>query len=299
MKVLITGGSGFLGGHVVAELRSRGHDVVGLARRPSAAARLVALGAEVVPGDLDDPASVDAAFSSAGADALVNVASLGFGHAPAVVAAAEDAGLRRAVFVSTAAIYTTLDAPSKATRVAAEATVRDGAFDWTIVRPTMIYGTPADRNIARLLRFLRRSPVVLLPGGGRSLQQPVHVDDAAHGLVEALERDVAIGHEYDFGGPQPLTFRQLVQEAARAVGRAPRLVPIPLRPVYILARGYERVSRTPRLRAEQVARLVEDKAVDIVPASRDLAYQPRSFASGVRDEAAMLAGTGQLKSAIS
>src|SRR5205814_5155700 len=125
VKVLVTGGSGFLGGHVIAELRTRGHEVVALARRPSAATRLIALGADVVPGNLDDPASVDAAFSSARADALVNVASLGFGHAPAVVAAAEDAGVRRAVFVSTAAIYTTLDAPSKATRVAAEATVRD------------------------------------------------------------------------------------------------------------------------------------------------------------------------------
>src|SRR5205085_5177203 len=102
------------------------------------------------------------------------------------------------------------------------------ALDWTLVRPTMIYGTPADRNIARLLRLLRRAPLVPLPGGGRSLQQPVHVDDVADAIVRALERDPSIGRAYDLGGPEPLTLRELVQDAARAVGRRPWLVTVPL-----------------------------------------------------------------------
>lgn len=287
MRVLVTGGSGFLGPHVVSTLRQHGHDVVGIARRSAAAARIESLGAVVVPGDLDDPASVDAAFASAGAEALVNVASLGFGHAPTVIAAAEDAGVRRAVFVSTAAVYTALPASTKAVRLAAEATVRGGSFDWTVVRPTMIYGTPADRNIARLLNFWRRTPMMPLPGGGRALQQPVHVADLAVAIVRALERDVAIGATYDLGGPEPMTLRRLCEEAAHAVGRTPRFVTVPLGPVRAVAWAYERVSRSPRLRAEQFARLIEDKAVDIGPAAHDLDFAPRSFAEGVREEAAM------------
>src|SRR5439155_25711459 len=127
-------------------------------------ARVRALGAAPVGGDLDDPDSVDAVFAASQAEALVNLASLGFGHAPTIVAAAEEAGLRRAVFVSTTAIFTTLEARSKAVRQAAEDTVTASSLHWTIVRPTMIYGGPDDRNMARLLQLLRRFPVVPLPG---------------------------------------------------------------------------------------------------------------------------------------
>ena len=128
-------------------------------------------------------------LAGARCDALVNLASLGFGHAPAIVAAAVGAGLGRAVFVSTTAVATGLPARSKAVRLAAEATVRSSGLAWTILRPTMIYGAPGDRNMSRLLALLIRArrglpgvglPVVLpVPGGGRGLQQPVHVADIA------------------------------------------------------------------------------------------------------------------------
>jgi uncharacterized protein YbjT (DUF2867 family) len=71
--------------------------------------------------------------------------------------------------VSTTAVTTTIKAPSKRLRLAGEATVRESILDWTIVRPTMIYGAPDDRNLARLLRLLKKTPVIPLPGGGRRL----------------------------------------------------------------------------------------------------------------------------------
>ena len=117
------------------------------------------------------------------------------------MAAAEEAGLRRAVFVSTTSIFTSLDTASKPVRLAAEDTVMTSALDWTIIRPTMIYGTPADRNMARLLRALRRLPVLPLPGGGTGLQQPVHVDDLAGAIVAALDRPATIGRAYDSPAP--------------------------------------------------------------------------------------------------
>ena len=288
MRVHVTGGSGFLGGSVIPRLLAAGHQTTALARTAAAAERVTELGATPIPGDLDDPASVDAAFATSEAEALVNLASLGFGHAPVVVAAAEEAGLKRAVFVSTTAILTRLATASKPVRVAAEETIAASALDWTIIRPTMIYGTPADRNMARLLRRLRRLPVLPLPGGGTALQQPVHVDDLATVIVNALDRPATVHRAYDVGGPEPLTLRAVIQEAGRAVDRAPRLVPVPLTPVVGLARLYEAVAPSPRLRSEQVARLAEDKAVDISPARIDLDFHPRPFAEGIRAEGAML-----------
>lgn len=289
MRVLVTGASGFLGQHVTPLLVDRGHHVIALARSLEAADRVEALGAEAIGGDLDDEASVDGAFTLSKADALVNLASLGFGHAPAVVAAAAEARIVRAVFISTTAIFTTLDASSKLVRLAAEETVRLSGLDWTILRPTMIYGTPDDRNMARLLRLLRRSSIVPMPGGGRHLQQPVHVADVAQAVVAALESPASIGRAYDIAGPEALTLRKVVDEAAAALGRRASAVSLPLQPMVGAARLYERFARHPRLKPEQLERLAEDKAFDIGAARADLGYAPRSFRDGITDEAAMLA----------
>lgn len=285
MRVIVTGGSGFLGGSVLPLMVRQGYEVSALARSDRAAARVTALGAEPLRGDLDDPPSIDMAFQSRQADALVNLASLGFGHAPTIVAAAERAGLQRAVFVSTTALFTTLNPPSKAVRAEAERTIQESQLRWTIIRPTMIYGYRGDRNIARLLGALRRFPVMPLPGGGRRLQQPVHVDDLASAITAALARPSTSGQAYDVAGPEPLTFRQLVRESGEAVGRRPVLLPVPLRPTVAAVNLYERVSKRPRVRAEQLERLSEDKAFDIEPARTALTYQPRSFREGVRAQA--------------
>ncbi|MCA1697249.1 MAG: NAD(P)H-binding protein, partial [Actinobacteria bacterium] len=224
MKVLVTGGSGFLGGRTIPLLIDRGHSVTALARTVAAANRVVELGAAPVYGDLDDPGEVDTALTSSGADALVNLASLGFGHASTIVAAAEEANIQRAVFVSTTAIFTSLNAPSKAVRMAAEATIMASSLEWTIVRPTMIYGAPGDRNMERLLYLLRWAPLALLPSGGRHLQQPVHVDDVAAAVVAALEGSRTHGMAYNLAGPEPLSHRQVVLETALTSGRRPFLL---------------------------------------------------------------------------
>ena len=288
VRVHVTGGSGFLGTHVVPLLLRRGHSVTALARSDSARRRVTELGATALWGDLDDPESVDVAFREAGAGALVNLASLGFGHAPTIVAAAEEARMRRAVFVSTTALFTTLDVRSKEVRTAAEKTVRDSSLEWTILRPTMIYGTPRDRNMSRLLRLLGRSPIIPVPGGGRRLQQPVHVDDVAGAVAAALEQPLAVGRSYDLAGPEPLTLVEVIREAAAAVGRQPRLVPVPLWLATGIGRVAEIVLPRPPVRVEQLRRLAEDKAFDIGVARRDLAFTPRSFADGIRREASLL-----------
>jgi uncharacterized protein YbjT (DUF2867 family) len=284
MRLMVTGGSGFLGGYVLREAARRGHRTVALARSEAAAAAVTALGALPVGGDLNDAHSLLDAFAAERCDVLVNLASLGFGHAPVIIAAAERAGIPRAVFVSTTAVTTTLAATSKRVRLLAEEAIRAAAFDWTILRPTMIYGDPGDRNLSRLLPLLHRAPVLPIPGG-RHLQQPVHAADVADAVLAAAERPAAASNTYDVAGPEPLTFAELLRTSARAVASRTRFVPVPLSPVLAAARGYELVSKNPRIRVEQVRRLAEDKAFAIDHAVHDLGYAPRPFADGIGAEA--------------
>ncbi len=284
MKLMVTGGSGFLGGYVLRAAATRGHQTVALARSEAAAAAVTALGARPVTGDLSDVRSLVDAFTAAACDGLLSLASLGFGHASVVIGAAQKAGIPRAVFVSTTAVTTTLAVTSKRVRLAAEDGIRASALDWTILRPTMIYGDPGDRNLSRLLPLLRRAPVLPVPGG-RHLQQPVHAADVADAVLAAAERPAAAGRTYDVAGPEPLTFTELLRTSARAVASRTRFVPVPLSPLVAAARGYELFSRNPRIRVEQLRRLAEDKAFAIDDAVRDLGYAPRSFADGIRAEA--------------
>jgi nucleoside-diphosphate-sugar epimerase len=239
-------------------------------------------------GDLDEDSEIVRAFADASADVLLNIASLGFGHAPTIVQSALEAGLNRSIFVSTTAVETTLDAPSKAVRLAAENSVTNSSLGWTIVRPTMIYGAPGDRNIERLLSALRRYPVLPVPGGGGRLQQPVHVDDLAGALVSACSSERAVGATYSLAGPTALSFSELLTEAKAAVASRTLLVKVPMSPVIEAVRIYEKSARRPRIKVEQLQRLSEDKSFAIDAAVRDLGYSPRSFSTGVHQEARAL-----------
>ena len=288
MRLLVVGGSGFLGGYVLREAARRGHQTLGLARSQEAARAVAAHGARPLAGDLDDARRLDEAFAAARCEALVCLASLGYGHGPGIVAAAEEAGIPRAIFVSTTAVTTTLHPPTRQIRLAAEQQIRGCGLDWTILRPTMIYGAVGDRNLSRLLLRLSRAVVLPVPATGGCLHQPVHVADVADAVLAALQRPAAVGTLYNVAGPEPLPFAELLQTCARAVGSRTRLVPVPLAPLVMLARGYERLSRHPRIRAEQLLRLGEDKAFAIDDAIRDLGYAPRPFADGIGDEARAL-----------
>ena len=284
MRLLIIGGSGFLGGYVLREAARRGHETVGLARSTAAAQAVADRGAQPITGDLDTAGQLGETFAAARCDALLSLASLGFGHGPAIVVAAQQAGIRRGIFVSSTAVTTTLAAPTKRVRLAAEQRIDDSGLDWTILRPTMIYGAPGDRNLSRLLALLSRAPMLPVPGG-KHLQQPVYVADVADAVLAAAERPGAAGSCYDVAGPEPLTFAELLRISARAVASRTRFFPVPLTPLVAAAHGYEQLSRRPKLRAEQLRRLAEDKAFAIQDAERDLGYAPRPFAAGIRAEA--------------
>jgi len=285
VKILLTGATGFTGSRVLSMLRSRDARVRCLVR-PSSDRLAPPANVEVIVGDIGDAASLDLAF--AGLDTLVNTASLGFGHAHTLVAAAERAGVRRAIFISTTAVFTTLDAKTKSVRLAAEATIERSALDYTILRPTMIYGNERDRNMVRLIRHLRRWRILPIIGSGERLQQPVYVGDVATAIVQALDAPSAVCRSFNISGGSALTFNEIVDTIGALMRRRIWSVHLPARPVIALLGAAERFGIRLSIRAEQIQRLNEDKVFDYGDAARAFGYAPLPFAEGIRSELAEL-----------
>ncbi len=268
-RILLIGGTGFLGSFVAERLAARPLSVL---VRDTSDTSVLPDGLDLRRGSLEmDRLPLD------DIQCVVFCASMGFGHVPQVLAQLAAAGVRRGVFVSTTAIFTSLPSASRQVRLDAEESVHNSTLDWTIVRPTMIYGTQRDRNISRLLRFLKRWPV--FPLCGNALWQPIYVADLADAIVAALDTPSTIRQAYDLAGAYPIRFDELVRTAARTIVREVHLVRVPVAAA-VLGAHLTRVV-TP----EQVRRLAEDKAFDYSAATRDFGFRARSFAEGVRLEA--------------
>jgi len=286
VRVLVTGGAGFTGSHLVPLLVEHGHDVTCLVRKKAQAQEVERAEAKAVWGDLADRDSLRKAMN--GCKVLFNVASIGFGHAPNIVAAAREAGVERSIFTSTTAIFTSLPASSKAVRLAAEKVITQSGLAWTILRPTMIYGTGQDRNMCRLIRYLAKWPVIAIVGPGTFLQQPIHVRDVAKGLLAAAERPGTVGQAYNIAGAAPLSFNQIIDTVCTALGRRVAKLHLPAKPLLAGLGAMERLGLRLPVKTEQIMRLNEDKAFDYSDASRDFGFAPMSFALGIEHQLAQM-----------
>ena len=280
-----------LGGALLDLLLVGGHAIRCLVREGSQrASRLDELRVELVRGDAGDARVLSRALS--GMDALLHVA--GIEHAPQVVEAARRARVGRLVVVGSTSAHSAYEFRSSP-KLRMEELVRGSGLEYTIVRPSMIYGSELDKNMHRLLRFLDRSPVFPVFGSGENLWQPVYHEDCARGLYEALVRPAARGQSYDLPGAEPLTYLELVRTAAGALGRKPRIVRLPLEPVRLALAAAERLPLPLPIRSEQVLRLKEDKAYTYDKAKSELGYAPRSFREGIELEVARLRELGMVR----
>ncbi|HNM36380.1 MAG TPA: NAD(P)H-binding protein [Anaerolineales bacterium] len=282
MKVLVTGATGFTGSRLVPLLLKSGFEVRVFARPTSDRSPLSALTVEWATGDFANPETFTAALR--GADALVNIASLGFGHAESILKSMKEAGVKRGLFISTTAIFTQLNAVSKSIRLAAEEAIQTSGLDYTILRPTMIYGSKRDRNMWRLIRLLRITPIMPIFGDGESLQQPIFVDDVAQAVLLALKNDMTIGKSYNIAGKAPLSYNQVIDTVASALGKRVWKLHMPYMTIVRALQFTERMKLRLPIKAEQVLRLNENKAFSYEEAQKDFDFNSRSFEEGIRTE---------------
>jgi nucleoside-diphosphate-sugar epimerase len=280
-ELIVTGATGFTGKFVVQELLSRGIKFDCLVRNPAKAEMLNSQGITTVEADLSNLESLLSVLPKY--KKLINVASIGFGAAPIIVKACEESGINRAVFVGTTAIFTSLAAQTKSVRKAAEQAIMSSNLDYTILRPTMIYGTPDDRNMIKLLRLIQKSPIIPVLGSGEALQQPVHVQDVAWAICEVLDRAHTYRREYNIAGGQILTFNEVIQIASKHLGKNPQLLHFPKDLSIQIVKILNTLKINSPITVEQILRLNEPKVFDRSNAKNDFNYEPKTFEHGIRE----------------
>jgi nucleoside-diphosphate-sugar epimerase len=200
-------------------------------------------------------------------------------HIPAVLAAAPQA--TRFVFLGSTRKFTRWPDTHGGGVLAGEAAFLASGRSGVLLHPTMIYGAAGEDNVQRLAALLRRLPVVPLPGGGRALVQPIHQSDVTRCLRAALEVAWEGPHSLVIAGPEAVAYAAFVRAVAKAAGlHAPWTVPVPAAVLHALSL-LTALPGLPRIRVDEVRRLMEDKAFSIAAMRRTLDIDPISLSAGL------------------
>jgi uncharacterized protein YbjT (DUF2867 family) len=292
--ITVIGGSGFVGRHVVRALAKRGYRIRVACRRPDLAGHVQPLGTpgQVMPvqANVRYPASLAAACDDA--YAVINLVGVLHGagaqsfdavHVFGAEASAKAAKVAKArIFMQMSAIGASAESASDYARSKAEGEARaKSAFPGaTILRPSIIFG-PEDGFFNRFAALARLSPVLPLIGGGETKFQPVFVGDVAQAIARLVERPDLAGMTYELGGPEVMSFRDLIEFTLATVERRRLLLPVPWSLARIMGAAMGVLPR-PMLTKDQVELLRSDNVVSVKAEStgatlQGLGISPRSI----------------------
>jgi NADH dehydrogenase len=238
MKVLVTGGDGFVGRYLCDELAERGHDVTALSREPDSS--VFDADIETAVGDVTAYDSIEGAFE--GQEVVVNLVALSplfqprggdeqhftvhLGGTENAVRAAEEHGVGTIVQMSALGADPRGATAYIRAKGEAEAVVRASGLDWTIVRPSVVFGDGGE--FVPFTKQLTTPYVTALPGGGRTRFQPIWVGDIVGMVADSVEDDEHTDETYEIGGPAVLTLADVAKLAYRAEGKSVSVIPVPM-----------------------------------------------------------------------
>jgi nucleoside-diphosphate-sugar epimerase len=308
MRVLVTGGTGFVGSHLVRRLAARGHEVTTLDRSPGLFDNeLRAAGVTLLSGSVTEPA--DVARATAGQEIVYHLASPfgdilepdsaywaieveGTRH---VLEAARQAGVRRVVHCSTQGVHGIIESPpgdeespiaprdyycySKAAGEQVVAEFVAQGMDVVTVRPTSVYGPGDTRGWLKLYRMVAKG-WFLMVGDGRTYNHPVYIENLVDLFELVADAPQAKGRIYLAGDEESVTLTDLVKSVAGAVGASVHIVRFPwYRAAWLCAAALESASRRVGFRPPVFRRRLSwfktNRAFRIDRARRELGYQPR------------------------
>jgi NADH dehydrogenase len=237
--ILVTGATGFVGRHLIAQLQARGEQVRPLVRNAATAQRARATNIEPAIGDVTDPASLERAME--GVDAVIHLVAIITEKGSAtferinvqgtrnVVSAARAAGVKRLLHMSANGAQDNPRYPYLQSKWRGELAVIESGLPNSILRPSLIFGR-GDQFFTTLAMVVRLNPIVPIAGDGTSMFQPIWVEDVCTCFLKMLDDDTYLGRSFDVGGPEQLSYEDLVDIVMRVLGtRKPKIhVPIPL-----------------------------------------------------------------------
>ena len=274
--ILLTGATGFIGPKIAHALRSRDLPVRALVRDPAKSSQLASWGVEAVRGDMTRADSLRAAVE--GCDAVVHLVSIRTGRPQQfeaimaqgtrdLVSAAQGAGVGRWIQMSASGVgEATKDlTPYYRAKYEMEQAVQGSGIPWVIFRPTFVFGREGGvlPTFIRQARWLPATPVV---GRGEGRLQPIWIDDVAQFFAEAARRSDITERSFELGGPDAVSWNELVDRLRRVMGiRRPR-VNVPVAIVRTQARFFE-LMPSPLITRDDIKMMMAlDHVADVRPA---------------------------------
>jgi NADH dehydrogenase len=297
-----------VGQEIVRQLRAAVHTIRILARSPRSPRVQEAVSrwqAEVHPGDVLQAASLEGALK--GMDAVIHLVGIisevgestfdkvHTGGTRIMVAAAQREGVRRIVHMSALGTRPSADSRYHQTKWAAEELVRHSGLQFTIFRPSLIYG-PQDQFINLTARMIRLSPVVPLLGSPRARFQPLPVEVVGAAFARSLDEPKSVGQTYDLCGPEALTLSEIVDRIQAVLGKRRLKLHVPISLARCQAACMEFVfprllGKAPPLNRDQLLMLQEDNMGNPQPANELFGLKPVPLREGLAGYLSVKRGT--------
>lgn len=272
--ITLFGGSGFLGRYVVRELAQAGYRLRIISRQPEQCAGLKTAGnlgqIAIIPGDINRPETFTSLLE--GSWAVVNLVGILFEKrhrkfnaihaqgAERLAKAAVHAGVERFIHVSALGVDKNTRSAYARSKLLGEKAVKAAFPTATILRPSVIFGAE-DNFLNQFARLGRFAPALPLIGGGTTRFQPVYVGDVAAALTTCLKHPETKGNIYELGGPEVMSFKEILQFIGQHTHRQRPLMPLSFPLASALAWPMELLPKPPLTR-DQVALLKHDNMVD-------------------------------------
>ncbi len=296
--ILITGATGYVGQHLVSRLAAQGEPLRCLVRDTKKAARILPTqGIEFVRGDTTQPASLEAAVRNV--DTIVHTAFITADHKQSagnryeetnvqgtanLIEAAKDAKVKRIIEMSGLGTKPDKAGSYMQGRYLAEKMLKESGLDWTIIQPSVLFGKGAP-FIKGLTDLIRTAPVVPLIGGGKTMFQPIYVEDVVTVIVKVLEDPARTsGKTYTIGGPQYYSFTQIIDALLHAMRKTRIKVYAPTPLVGAGAAVMEVVLPKPPLTSAAMTLFSFNNTTDLNAVERDFGFTPMSFSRYLQEQ---------------
>ena len=297
--ILVTGANGFVGRHTVPALLDAGHRVVAMVRTEPAGDTVLRRlstperdSVEIRLGDVTKRESLTPVMREV--DAVLHLAAIPRDYDGGqtlrlvntegtrnVLDAARAAGVRRFVHQGALGVIDDPELHYASSKANAEALVAASGLDWTITKPSLLFG-PGDGFFNILAGLVRMSPgVVPLTGTGQSRFQPLWIGDLARIIVAVFADPSTVGCTYELGGPAYWTYREIVEEVLRGMGTRRALVPMPVALIRLVAGSAEFVRLPFPVATDQLRQLKLDNIGPLAAVREAFGFEPRSMSGGL------------------